>query len=244
MANNATTLDDTVHRLTRKGQELQVRVMEVVGGGECGHVLVFGAIADGCLVRVHSRCLYGEALDSQDCDCRPELDQALDLIWAERSGVLVYLEQEGRGLGLISKALGYHESELRGIDTFSSYESLGFPADARTYLHAGKSLQALGLTSVRLLTNNPAKVSELRSTGLKVTRVPLHTRPLSKRAAAYLDAKRRQRDHLLPKYDVCWELDTPHVRARDGRIQRIWSRFGWILPTRRRAPRPEGRASK
>ncbi|MFI7671573.1 GTP cyclohydrolase II [Nocardia sp. NPDC049526] len=229
---NSGTLDDTAHRFTRKGQTLIVRVMEVAGGGDNGHVLVYGEVTDGCLVRIHSRCLYGDALGSQNCDCGPELDKALDLIWADGGGVLIYLEQEGRGSGLIAKALGHRESEVCKIDTFASYERLGFPADSRTYLHAAKSLQDLGLTKVRLLTNNPAKVDELRSTGVTVDRVPLHTKPLSREAALYLDAKRRRRGHLLPSWDVLSGPCVEPIPERHDRFLRAWSRLGPALRRR------------
>ncbi|BDT91692.1 GTP cyclohydrolase [Nocardia sputorum] len=198
---------DTEHRFRRNGQDLRVRVVELRGGGEQGHLLLFGAVADGCLVRVHSRCLYGEALRSQDCDCGPELDKALDLIQAAGSGVLVYLEQEGRGAGLIAKALGYRESERSGADTFTSYETLGYPADARTYSATARALAELGLRSVQLLTNNPAKVDALRQEGLQVTAVPLRTRALSERAREYLEAKRTRRKHWIPTDSAPWALD-------------------------------------
>ncbi|WP_280493463.1 GTP cyclohydrolase [Nocardia asiatica] len=201
---------DTEHRFRRNGHDLRVRVVELRGDGERGHLLLFGAVADGCLVRVHSRCLYGEALRSQDCDCGPELDKALDLIQAAGSGVLVYLEQEGRGAGLIAKALGYRESERSGTDTFTSYENLGYPADARTYGATARALADLGLRSVQLLTNNPAKVDALRQQGLQVTVVPLRTRALSERAREYLEAK-RSRKHWIPTDSVPWALE-----ERDG----------------------------
>ncbi|MEV4237695.1 GTP cyclohydrolase II [Nocardia sp. NPDC050408] len=232
VVDNSSAHDDTAHRFTRNGRDLQLRVMEVSGGAECGYVLLYGEVSDGCLVRIHSRCLYGESLGSQDCDCGPELDQALDRIWDESGGVLIYLEQEGRGSGLIAKALGYRESERRGIDTFASYESLGLPADSRTYHAAAKSLQDLGLTTVRLLTNNPAKVDQLRSTGLAVTRVPLHTEPLSQRAAEYLEAKRRRRGHMIPPYGMLCEPRMESVPERPGPFLRIWSRLGPALRTR------------
>ncbi|MGK8507308.1 GTP cyclohydrolase II [Nocardia asiatica] len=202
---------DTEHRFRRNGHDLRVRVVELHGDGERGHLLLFGAVADGCLVRVHSRCLYGEALRSQDCDCGPELDKALDLIQAAGSGVLVYLEQEGRGAGLIAKALGYRESERSGTDTFTSYEHLGYPADARTYGATARALADLGLRSVQLLTNNPAKVDALRRQGLQVTVVPLRTRALSERAREYLEVKRTRRKHWIPTDSVPWALE-----ERDG----------------------------
>ncbi|MEV6135749.1 GTP cyclohydrolase II [Nocardia sp. NPDC051990] len=226
MATAVPTRGETAHRLTRKGQDLQVRVIEVVGGAECGHVLVFGDIADNCLVRVHSRCLYGEALGSDDCDCGPELDKALDLFWEAGGGVLVYLEQEGRGVGLVAKALGYRESQRSGADTFTSYERLGFPADSRHYLHAAKSLQELGLTRIQLLTNNPEKVAELGSVGLTVTAVPLLIPMLSTRATAYLESKRRRRGHMIPVSDVPWAPELQPVFKRKSRIWRFWTMRG------------------
>lgn len=190
---------ETAHRFTRNGHETRLRVLAVDGNPDLGHLLIFGHPDDDCLVRVHSRCLYGEALGSQDCDCGPELHKSLDLIQAAGAGVLVYLEQEGRGAGLIAKALGYREAERTGADTFTAYRNLGYPADARHYQHAADSLIKLGLTRVRLLTNNPDKVEALRAAGLTVLPEPLYTRPLSERAAAYLDAKRRHRGHWIPR---------------------------------------------
>lgn len=189
----------TEHRFTRNGHESPLQVLPVVDGEpQFGHTLVFGRPADGCLVRIHSRCLYGEALESQDCDCGPELRLSLDLIQEAGHGVLVYLEQEGRGLGLIAKAQGYGVAERAGVDTFAAYRSLGFPEDARGYAHAADSLRKLGLTRVRLLTNNPEKVEAVRAAGIDVTIEPLYTPPLSERAAAYLEAKRRRRGHWIP----------------------------------------------
>ncbi|GAA5051165.1 GTP cyclohydrolase II [Nocardia callitridis] len=200
-------LVDTDHRFGRKGHDLRVRVRELNSDGERGHLLVFGAVTDGCLVRVHSRCLYGEALGSDDCDCGPELEKSLDLIQRAGAGVLIYLEQEGRGAGLIAKARGYRESELSGTDTFTSYEALGYPVDARTYSASARSLVELGLRSVQLLTNNPAKVQALEQAGLTVTVVPLSTRALSDRARDYLEAKRRHRKHWIPTDEVPWAPD-------------------------------------
>ncbi|WP_063814545.1 GTP cyclohydrolase II [Nocardia fusca] len=189
---------ETGHRFTRNGRESRLRVLAVDGNPGLGHVLIFGDPDDDCLVRVHSRCLYGEALGSQDCDCGPELHRSLDLIQDAGAGVLVYLEQEGRGAGLIAKALGYREAERTGADTFTAYRNLGYPDDCRGYQHAANSLLKLGLTRVRLLTNNPDKVRALREAGLTVFPEPLYTEPLSDRAAAYLDAKRRHRGHWIP----------------------------------------------
>ncbi|MFI6169834.1 hypothetical protein ACIBCN_23850 [Nocardia sp. NPDC051052] len=205
-------LADTDHRFTRKANDLRVRVLELDDAGERGHLLVFGDIADGCLVRIHSRCLYGEVLGSEDCDCGPELDVALDRIQAARSGILVYLEQEGRGAGLIAKARGYRHSELCRTDSFTSYRELGYPIDARTYTVAARGLLGLGLRSVTLLTNNPAKVEALEAANLTVVVAPLITPVRSERARAYLEAKRVHRGHTIPSTELPW-LALPETPA-------------------------------
>lgn len=188
---------EVLHRFPRKGRTLPVRVRELSGTGGRGHMFVFGDARDGCLVRIHSQCLYGEAMGSDSCDCGPELDLALDLIYRERAGVLIYLEQEGRGSGLMAKAQGYAYSQTYRTNTFESYERLGFPHDSRDYTSAIDGLRALGfLRSVKLLTNNPRKVVAVRDAGFSVSRVRLYTKPKGPTAAAYLDAKRLQRDEV------------------------------------------------
>ncbi|WP_216901012.1 GTP cyclohydrolase [Nocardia alni] len=194
----------TSHEFSRKGHRLRIEIAEVPVGR--GHLLIFGSIGDGCLVRIHSRCLYGESLGGDDCDCGSQLDQSLDLIAADGAGVLVYLEQEGRGYGLIAKARGNSESERTGLDTFASYESLGYDADARSYTEAAQALSILGLTSVQLLTNNPAKMRAVTAAGIGVTVVPIRTRPRTVRAQAYLDAERR-RGHWIPTDDPPWAME-------------------------------------
>ncbi|WP_024804954.1 GTP cyclohydrolase II [Nocardia sp. BMG51109] len=192
--------DDTRHHIRRKGRDLSVRVREFRDPRNGGTILLFGDVADGCLVRIHSRCLYGDALHSEDCDCGPELDLAMDLIQDAGAGVLVYLEQEGRGSGLLAKARGLHYSEAQGVDTFTSYRHLDLPADCRSYATAARQLHDLGLRFVRLLTNNPEKVKDLADTGIRVERVPLITEPRSERARAYMESKRHIRGHLLPEF--------------------------------------------
>ncbi|MFB8275508.1 GTP cyclohydrolase II [Nocardia colli] len=198
MTTAGSDLAETDHRFTRKEHDLRLRVLELGDQGTQGHLLVFGEVADDCLVRLHSRCLYGDALRSDDCDCGPELDATLDMFQAEGAGVLVYLEQEGRGAGLVAKARGYRYSEQHGTDTFASYEALGYPADDRSYEHAARGLTALGLRSVRLLTNNPAKIDALHAAGIAVTSVPLLTPVHGRRARQYLEAKRTRRGHRIP----------------------------------------------
>lgn len=191
--------DDTAHLFTRHGREIMLRVRPIDPTGLGGHALVFGDIADDCLVRIHSRCLYGDALRSDDCDCGPELDVALDMIQLEGRGVLLYLEQEGRGAGLVGKARGYRTSQLEQIDTFASYERLGLNPDSRTYSDAAKLLKMLGLQSIRLLTNNPDKLEQVQDAGLHVQPVPLQITPRNRSVQLYLQAKRQRRGHTLPQ---------------------------------------------
>ncbi|MGX1811642.1 GTP cyclohydrolase II [Nocardia sp. NPDC055321] len=204
-------LASTRHRLTRHGHMIETRILPVGDLGD-GHALLFGDIADGCLVRVHSRCLYGDALRSLDCDCGPELDLAMDMIQAEGSGILLYLEQEGRGAGLVAKARGYHVSQRDGLDTFASYARLGLPPDSRSYERAAALLNRLGLNSIRLLTNNPDKVRTLRASGLAVEHLPLRIRPATPSARRYLAAKRTERGHRLPRFWL-WERIAEGVLA-------------------------------
>ncbi|MEC3956330.1 GTP cyclohydrolase [Nocardia sp. CDC153] len=187
-------LQATAHSLFRKGRELRVRVKEIRDETGVGHLLIFGEPTDGCLVRIHSRCLYGDTLGSDDCDCGPEFQLALDMIQDEGGqGVVIYLEQEGRGLGLEVKARGLHVGERTGADTFDAYRLLGHPEDSRTYEHAAVALAKLGLRSVRLMTNNPDKVQAVENAGLRVRAISLHTTPRSVRAARYMAAKAKRR---------------------------------------------------
>ncbi|GAB2538859.1 hypothetical protein GCM10027167_49540 [Nocardia heshunensis] len=121
---------------------------------------------------------------------------------AEGRGVIIYLEQEGRGAGLIAKAKGYHVSQKYGVDTFAAYRCLGLPVDPRTYEMAVSALRALRLRSVRLLTNNPDKSRALAEAGILVTQVPLLIEPPTPAARTYLMAKRREHGHDLPHLDA------------------------------------------
>ncbi|WP_067651058.1 GTP cyclohydrolase II RibA [Nocardia harenae] len=199
MTSTACDRPEAAHRSPRKGSELNVQVIELSDAINGGHLLIFGNATNGCLVRLHSRCLYGEVLGFQDCDCGPELEAAMDLIQAEGAGVLVYLEQEGRGAGLSMKARGLGLGQRDGLDTFESYHRLGLNEDLRDYKAAANALAALGLDRVRLMTNNPDKVAALREADIEVDVVPLHTEPQSEEARRYLAAKRIRRGHLLPE---------------------------------------------
>jgi GTP cyclohydrolase II len=147
------------------------------------------------LVRLHSECLTGDVFGSLKCDCGPQLREALRIIGAAGGGVLLYLRQEGRGIGLANKLRAYALQD-RGLDTVDANRRLGFADDERDYNHAAAMLRALGNTEVRLLTNNPAKVSGLETAGIKVVeRVPHHM-PANPHNADYLATKRKKSGHL------------------------------------------------
>ncbi len=148
------------------------------------------------LVRVHSQCLTGDVLTSLRCDCRAQLELSMKKIGAAASGILLYLPQEGRGIGLMNKLRAY-ELQDQGMDTVEANEKLGFAADARDYDFSAQILKKLGATKIRLLSNNPEKVRQLESSGIKVVeRVPCQPR-VSKISRAYLKTKKRKMGHLL-----------------------------------------------
>jgi GTP cyclohydrolase II len=148
------------------------------------------------LIRVHSECFTGEVLHSLKCDCREQLDQALRLIAEEDKGAVLYLRQEGRGIGLGNKIRAYALQE-QGADTVDANLRLGFAADGRKYHVASAMLNDLGVGSVAVLTNNPAKVAALRADGVNVTgRVPMEVNP-NQHNRDYLDTKRDRMGHLI-----------------------------------------------
>jgi len=159
--------------------------------------LVIGAFAGGPpLVRLHSECLTGDVFGSLKCDCGPQLKEALRIIGATGGGVLLYLRQEGRGIGLANKIRAYALQD-RGLDTVDANRRLGFADDERDYAHAAAMLRALGIDRVKLLTNNPAKVTGLEAAGIAVAeRVP-HRMPANPHNADYLATKRKKSGHLL-----------------------------------------------
>ena len=148
------------------------------------------------LVRVHSQCLTGDVLTSLRCDCRAQLELSLKKIGQASSGILLYLPQEGRGIGLMNKLRAY-ELQDQGMDTVEANEKLGFAADARDYDFSAQVLKKLGATKIRLLSNNPEKVRQLERAGIEVVeRVPCQPR-VSKISRAYLKTKKRKMGHLL-----------------------------------------------
>ena len=147
------------------------------------------------LVRLHSECLTGDVFGSLKCDCGPQLKQALRIIGAEGGGVLLYLRQEGRGIGLANKLRAYALQD-RGLDTVEANRRLGFADDERDYAHAAAMLRALGIDRVRLLTNNPAKVEGLRAAGIEVVERVAHHMPANPHNADYLATKHQKSGHL------------------------------------------------
>jgi GTP cyclohydrolase II len=150
------------------------------------------------LVRIHSECITSEVFGSLKCDCKDQLDAALIAISRAEAGAVLYLRQEGRGIGLANKIRAY-ALQARGHDTVDANRLLGFPDDARRYDVAKDMLDHLGISSVVLLTNNPAKLRALRALGVRVThRAPIVVAP-NRHSAAYLEAKRLRMDHDLPE---------------------------------------------
>ncbi|MFC1803330.1 GTP cyclohydrolase II [Thermoproteota archaeon] len=151
---------------------------------------------ENVLARLHSSCLTGDALGSRRCDCGPQLHTALKLMELEGLAVLLYMQQEGRGIGLVNKVKAYQLQDS-GMDTYDANLHLGFEPDARDYEVSAAMLQKLGVKSVRLLTNNPDKIRQLSQYGIKVNeRVPLEI-PVHKDDEDYMRTKRERFGHQL-----------------------------------------------
>jgi GTP cyclohydrolase II len=195
--------------------EFQVVAFHSPLDGKEHAALVFGDVADQTKVpvRLHSECLTGDAFGSRRCDCREQLELALAEIQQRGIGVLLYLRQEGRGIGLAAKIKAYRLQEL-GLDTIEANEALGFRADERDYAIAAAMLEVLKVRSVLLMSNNPAKIADLNAHGTRIAgRIPLEVTP-NKYNAKYLETKRVKAGHLLTK--VPWppiqeQLDCLHA---------------------------------
>jgi len=147
-------------------------------------------------VRVHSRCLTGDTLSSLRCDCRDQLEAAMRYLEKNECGMLIYLDQEGRGIGLANKIRAYALQD-QGMDTVEANAHLGFGEDQRDYKVAAEILKSFGISRIALLTNNPNKIKDLESHGIKVVkRIPLLTRP-NKYNRNYLETKRKKMNHML-----------------------------------------------
>lgn len=167
--------------------------------GQKEHIaLTLGNVSDGqpVLCRLHSECLTGDALFSQRCDCGPQLSAALEAIAEEGRGVLLYLRQEGRGIGLLNKIKAYKLQD-HGADTVEANAELGFAADLRNYSMCKPMLSYLNIDSVKLMTNNPRKVQALEETGVNVYERLEHKAGLNKHNKKYLATKAGKLGHLL-----------------------------------------------
>jgi GTP cyclohydrolase II len=160
-------------------------------------VLVRGRLNGSApVVRIHSQCLTGDVLTSQRCDCRAQLELSLRTIARARAGALLYLPQEGRGIGLMNKLKAYELQDC-GKDTVEANRVLGFAADSREYGFCAEVLKKLGVRRVRLLSNNPDKVAQLEAAGVRVIeRLPCEAR-VAKIARAYMRTKKKKMGHIL-----------------------------------------------
>ena len=155
------------------------------------HLLLYmGELANDSLLRIHSQCLTGDTLYSLKCDCGSQLAMALEKIASEGKGMIIYMAQEGRGIGLVNKIRAY-ELQDKGMDTVEANEALGFAADERDYSYCKEILSSVNIESVRLMTNNPRKINGLEDVGIKVT----------ERVAIQVDPNQHNEDYLKVKAD-------------------------------------------
>ncbi|MHB1361966.1 MAG: bifunctional 3,4-dihydroxy-2-butanone-4-phosphate synthase/GTP cyclohydrolase II [Thermoleophilia bacterium] len=192
---------------TRYGDFRAIGYRSLLDGEE--HVALVKGDVDGAenvLIRVHSECLTGDVFHSMRCDCGEQLNHALRMIEEEGMGVLLYMSQEGRGIGILNKLRAY-ELQERGRDTVEANEELGFPADLRDYGIGAQILVDLGLTTIRQMTNNPKKLKGLEGYGLKIVeRVPIEMPPQCENVA-YLATKKAKMGHILHHQDLRFDKD-------------------------------------
>jgi len=184
-------------RLPSRHGEFTVVAFETVDGKEHGAVVKGDVVGQrGVPLRIHSECFTGDVMGSLKCDCRDQLEAALDYIGSQDCGVVVYLRQEGRGIGLVNKIRAYALQDA-GLDTVEANHALGFDDDERRYDMAAQMIEELGIESVRLITNNPSKVDGLRANGVQVDgRIPHRMKP-NPHNEWYLRTKKAKSGHLL-----------------------------------------------
>jgi 3,4-dihydroxy 2-butanone 4-phosphate synthase/GTP cyclohydrolase II len=186
-----------VAKLPTSHGDFHVRVVKDNGGTE--HVIIYKGEVENAInidVRVHSECLTGEVFESRRCDCDQQLDWALDHIESIGTGMVIYLRQEGRGIGLFNKIRAYALQDT-GLDTVEANIELGFPSDMRTYEFAGEILNTLGIRSINLITNNPRKLDALRKHGIEIKRrIPILIEP-NEHNRHYLNVKGDKMNHLF-----------------------------------------------
>lgn len=185
-------------KLPTKHGDFLIHAFEESDSGQEHIALSMGDVADSTpvLIRVHSECLTGDGFGSLRCDCGPQLEAAMQKVAQEKRGVILYLRQEGRGIGLVNKVRAYALQD-QGADTVEANEQLGFAPDLREYGMCEVMLKHLGIGQVRLMTNNPLKVAALQQHGIKVVeRVPLMTER-NPHNDQYLDTKEEKMGHLF-----------------------------------------------
>tara|TARA_B110000444_G_scaffold255279_1_gene289346 strand:+ start:278 stop:862 length:585 start_codon:yes stop_codon:yes gene_type:complete len=178
--------------------EFSITAFEDTTNGEEHLAISLGNLDNDPLLRIHSQCLTGDALFSLRCDCGSQLEMALKKIASEEAGLIIYMAQEGRGIGLGNKIKAY-ELQDEGMNTVEANESLGFKADERNYSICGEILSSMNIASVRLMTNNPSKIEGLIDSGIDVVdRVSIEV-DASEHNKDYLDVKADRMGHLFKK---------------------------------------------
>lgn len=181
-------------RIPINGEDFELMLFDCGDGAE--HLaLIKGNVRDqeNVLVRIHSECLTGDVFGSEKCDCGNQLNDAVKMLADNGGGIILYLRQEGRGIGLAAKLRAYQLQEA-GYDTVQANQALGLPIDARKYDIAANMLSSLGVKSIRLITNNPEKIQSLESLGIAVKRVPILPQ-LRKGNIRYLETKTKKLSH-------------------------------------------------